>query len=145
MVIKNTVTKILVAIDGTKKSNKLVKMAINMARQSEATITGMYVQSTQSHSTFANIGTGRESIGDDVREVLNNAKRLAAQNGITFKEKIVHGDAGYNIIKVANSKKYNFNMLIIGTRGRSAIKGLFLGSISNYVVQSSRIPVLIIK
>jgi len=57
----------------------------------------------------------------------------------------MYRDIGYNLIKLAHGKKENFNLIVIGSRGRSAVRELFLGSVSNYVIHSSKIPVLIIK
>lgn len=39
--------------------------------------------------------------------MMTNAKVLSAQNGIVFKEKLMRGDIGYNLIKLAHDKKKN--------------------------------------
>ena len=75
---------------------------------------------------------------------MDEAKVLAAQNGIVFKEKLVRGDIGFNIIKLAHGKE-RFDMIVIGSRGRSSAKEMFFGSISNYVIHASKIPVVVVK
>ena len=76
---------------------------------------------------------------------MDNAKTLSAQNGIVFKEKLMRGDIGYNIIKLAHNKKEKFNLLVMGSRGRGSLKEMFFGSVSNYVIHASKVPVLIVK
>jgi nucleotide-binding universal stress UspA family protein len=71
------------------------------------------------------------------------AKRHCAQNGIMFEQKIVFGDAGFMIVKFANDK--NFDVIVIGARGLSALKEAFFGSVSNYVLHKSKLPVLVVK
>ena len=75
---------------------------------------------------------------------LEEAKILAAKHGIVFNEKIARGEIGYNIIKLAHGKG-NFDMIVIGSRGRSSTKEMFFGSVSNYVIHTSKIPVVIVK
>ncbi|MEO2220658.1 MAG: universal stress protein, partial [Nitrosopumilus sp.] len=38
-----------------------------------------------------------------------------------------------------------FDMIVMGSRGRSTTKEIFFGSVSNYVVHTSKIPVVIVK
>jgi len=97
------------------------------------------------HSEFRGVGSVRESSNKDVKKFLDEAKVLSAQNGIVFKEKLMRGDIGYNIIKLAHNKKEKFNLIVIGSRGRGSIKEVFFGSVSNYVIHASKIPVLIVK
>ena len=75
---------------------------------------------------------------------MEEAKTLAAQNGIVFKEKMARGEIGYNIIKASHGKT-KFDMIVMGSRGRSNTKEIFFGSVSNYVIHTSKIPVVIVK
>ena len=139
------INKILVPLDGSKNSKRGLEMAISMARQCNATITGIYSIYAPSHSEFGGVGSVEKSLNEEVNYFMEEAKMLAAKNGIVFKSKVLRGNIGYNIIKTAHSKKEKFDLLVIGSRGQGAIKEMFLGSISNYVVHSSNIPVLIVK
>ena len=143
--IKKKVSKILVPLDGSANSIRGLEMAISVARQFGATITGVYSVNEPPHSEFRGIGSVSESLNKEVKKILDQGKLLAAQNGIVFKEKKMRGDAGYNIIKLAHNKKDKFDLIVIGSRGRGSIKEMFFGSVSNYVIHVSKIPVLIVK
>jgi nucleotide-binding universal stress UspA family protein len=128
--IKKQVTKILVPLDGSKNSRRGLEMAISVARQFGATITGVYSINAPPHSEFRGVGSVQESLNDEIKKFMDEAKVLAAQNGIVFKEKMMRGDVGYNIVKLAQNKKEKFNLIVIGSRGRGSVKEMFFGSVS---------------
>lgn len=142
--IKKKISKILVPLDGSKNSIRGLEMAITLARNCKATITGIYSIYAPPHSEFRGVGSVGKSLNVQVKKFMEEAKVLAAKNGIVFNEKIARGEIGYNIIKLAHGKN-NFDMIVIGSRGRSSTKEMFFGSISNYVIHTSKIPVVIVK
>ena len=135
----------MVPLDGSANSMRGLEMAISLARQLGAIITGVYSINQPSHSEFRGIDSINESVNKEIKKIMEGAKLLSAQNGIVFREKVMRGDVGYNIIKLAHNKKNKFDLIIIGSRGRGSIKEMFFGSVSNYVIHASRIPVLIVK
>jgi len=143
-IITVEIKKILVPLDGSKNSIRGLEVAISIARSCHATITGVYAIYAPSHSEFGRILV-EKSLYTRVKKVLEEAKTISAQNGILFKSKIIRGDIGFNIAKLANDKKERFGIIVIGSRGRGSIKELFLGSVSHYVLHASKIPVLIVK
>jgi nucleotide-binding universal stress UspA family protein len=74
---------------------------------------------------------------------MSRAKKRAAQNGIDFSDDVIYGDEGPKINNYANNKK--FDIIVIGSRGQSELKDIFLGSTSNFVLHKSKIPLLIVK
>ena len=142
--IKKKISKILVPLDGSKNSKRGLETAITLARECKAIITGVYSIYSPPHSEFKGVGSVEESLNKEVKKFMEEAKLLAAQNGIVFKEKLIRGDIGYNIIKIAHGKE-KFDMIVMGSRGRSAAKEIFFGSVSNYVIHTSKIPVVIVK
>ncbi len=143
--INKKISKILVPLDGSKNSMRALEMAISMARQFGATIIGAYSINIQPYSEFQGVISVNKEWNNEIKKMMTDAKVLSAQNGIVFKEKLMRGDIGYNLIKLAHDKKENFDLIVMGSRGRSAVRELFLGSVSNYVIHSSKIPVLIVK
>lgn len=139
------IKKILVPLDGSKNSIRGLEVAISIARSCHATITGVYAIYAPPHSEFKGVNAVEKSLNAEIKKILEGAKTISAQNGILFKSKIIRGDIGFNIAKLANDKKEKFDMVVIGSRGRGSIKELFLGSVSHYVLHASKIPVLIVK
>ncbi len=79
----------------------------------------------------------------DAKKLMGNAKKLCAQNGIVFYEKIIFGNQAWEITEFANYKK--FDLIVMGSQGLGKMKEAFLGSVTNFVAHKSKIPVLIIK
>jgi nucleotide-binding universal stress UspA family protein len=140
---RSGIKRILVPLDGSKNSIRGLDNAIYLARQCQATITGIYVLPRVPVRTYRSIQYPEKEMLKDAESNMEYAKRHCAQNGIVFEKKISFGDPGYTITKYAKDKK--FDIIVIGARGRGSIKEVFFGSVSNYVVHKSGVPVLIVK
>jgi nucleotide-binding universal stress UspA family protein len=143
-VIKKKISKILVPLDGSKNSMRGLETAITLARSCGATLTGIYSIYAPPHSEFRGVGSVEKALNVKVKKFMEEAKLLSAKHGIVFNEKMARGDIGYNIIKLAHGKEH-FDMIVIGSRGRSSTKEMFFGSVSNYVIHTSKIPVVVVK
>ena len=119
-------------------------MAISLARQTGSILTGVYSINAPPRSEFRGVGSVENSLNQEVKKFMEEGKLLAAKNGIVFKEKLMRGDIGYNIVKLAQGKD-KFDMIVMGSRGRSSAKEMFFGSVSNYVIHTAKIPVVIVK
>lgn len=137
------ITKLLVPLDGSKNSIRGLNMAITLAKQCNASITSVHSVNTQSHSSFRSAHADTEETDEGINEIMEEAKRKVSKHGIEFDYKVMNGDIGYSIIKYA--KENEFDMIIIGSRGRNTIKNMLFGSVTNSVLQSSKIPTLVVK
>ena len=136
--------KILVALDGSNNSFKGLDAAIYLARQAHATLTGIFVF-PPTQSVFQPIRYDRKIMQKEGNHIMGKAKIRAAQKGIVFRHKITSGNPGLEIANVVNSKRNKFDLVVIGSRGLGGAKELFLGSVANYVLHKSKIPVLVVK
>ena len=143
MVIKTK--KILAPLDGSKNSIRGLDMAIHIARQSQGTITALAVKSVPGIYAIHPLGFLDFNSTSEMKKILSDAKLRAAKKGIKLIGKAISGDPGYDIARFVNNSKNGIDLVVIGARGRSSAKEIFLGSVSNYVLHKSKKPVLVVK
>jgi nucleotide-binding universal stress UspA family protein len=141
--IRKKIKKILVPIDGSKNSIRGLDNAISIARNCQATITGLYILPTYPRSIADAVIPFFVHPEREAKKFLADAKVRSAKKGILFKSKIIWGSPTSEIKEMANSKK--FDLIVIGARGMGSLKEIFLGSVSNAIVHKSKIPVMVVK
>jgi len=134
---------ILVPMDGSKNSFNALTKAIFLAKKCNSSITALYIL----HTAFDNPNLMYVSQSQNelkkVEKFLDTAKNQVTKNSIKFKKEIIFGHEAKEIIDFAQKRK--FDLIVIGARGHGTIKQMLLGSVSNTIVYSSKVPVLIIK
>lgn len=77
-------------------------------------------------------------------QIINNASASARKAGVTnVTAEILTGDYANSILEVAN--KMNADIIVMGRRGLSKLKGFVTGSVSHKVSQRAECSVLIVK
>ena len=137
------IKKILVPLDGSQNSMRGLNEAIYLARQCHATITGVYVIPIYPRNLADAIMPYQIHLTKSANKFMNNAKTKCAQGGVVFKSKIIFGSPVVEIDDMTKKKK--FDIIVIGSRGQSGLKEVFLGSVAKAIVHKSKIPVLVIK
>lgn len=80
---------------------------------------------------------------DEAEKVFEPARRLLNKVGFQAKESFVVGEAAESIAQTA--EKLDTDLIVMGSRGQSALRGLFFGSVSNGVLAQTKCPMLIIR
>lgn len=138
------IKKILVPLDGSKNSFKGLEYAINLAKPFKAKITGLYVIPLYPHYRSMFKSPIEEYLLGEAQTTVEKANKICKKQNVSFFSKILHGEAaGPKIVSYSQNKK--FDNIVMGSRGRSLLKEIFLGSTSNYVVHKSKIPVTIVN
>ena len=141
---KSQIQKILVPMDGSKNSFRGLDTAIYLARQFDATITGLYVVPVYPSFTVAGLtGSFRSKMTKYAQKFLSDAKTKAAQSGVMFHEKIVSGIAMDYVASYANTG--NFDLIVLVHRVHSSAWEMFFGSVVNATVHRSKIPIFVVK
>ena len=135
--------KILVPLDGSPNSIRGLDKAIEIAKGSDAEITGIYVFHLPLGAGIKYTQKMKDQAQKKAVKAVGPALNKAKKAGITFKYKTGGGHTGSEIVKFA--QRGNFDMIALGARGIGGVKETFLGSTSNYVMHKTKIPVLIVK
>jgi nucleotide-binding universal stress UspA family protein len=132
--------KILVPLDGSKNSLRALEQAVSIGRKSNVTITGFHVIKFP----LAFSKQIKKQYGKNVEQIMDTASKLVKKSGLTF-NRIVRSDGyvGAEIVNFAHDRR--FDLIIIGSRGPSPIGEIFIGSVANYVLNKSKLPVLLVK
>ena len=141
--IMSNLKKILVPLDGSTNSFRGLDRAIYLARQYHANLTGLYVVPMVPPAKTSPVTSLEKMFLNNAAKIMKKAKTIAAKNGVLFYDKVVYGDDDVEIVRFAS--RNNFDMIVIGARGRGAAKEIFLGSTSYYVLHKSPMPVMIVK
>ncbi len=146
--IKQKIKKILVLIDGSKNSQRGLDYAIILARNSQATITGLhaisfYSMGFQPFFTINMRSPIERVLEKEARQFMEQAEIRCGKNGVMFTSEIIHGSEGPSIVSYV--QRHDFDLIVVGSRGRTSAREIFLGSVSNYVLHRIKKPVLIVK
>ena len=133
--IRKRIKKILVPLDGSKNSLRGLDEGIYLARQCQATITGLYVIPIYPRNLADAIMPFQIHLTKEAERFMNEAKTRCAQKGIVFNYKVIFGSPTVEIEEL--SRKGKFDIIIIGSRGQSGLKEAFLGSVANVIVPKS--------
>lgn len=140
--------KLLVATDGSKNSLRAVKYAVQLLeRMSQAgsiTLISVHDDVALRH---ARRFVGKQAVEDYLRELseqdLADARKLLDKAGITHDMIIRTGHVASEIADAAERGK--FDLLVLGSKGRSALTDLLIGSVAKRVAEMSKVPVLLVK
>lgn len=80
---------------------------------------------------------------DNGTAALKPARRVLAKAGHVFDERMLVGDPGAEIVQLAHRGRYD--LVVMGSHGRGALKSLFLGSVVLKVLSGSSVPVLVVR
>ncbi len=139
MIERQKIKKILVPLDGSKNSLKALETGVHLAKEHEASLTVIHVI----HMSHKKELKQKELEEEVPPEFFLSAKNLAVKNDVPFNSRILTGDPGHSIVEYSDD--HNIDVIVIGARGISTFKKIFLGSVSNYVMHASKVAVMLIK
>lgn len=141
--------KIIVPLDGSDWSFRAAKYAIKIAKMANAEIIFMHAVVNPPYGDPRSAGIMITAYIKEAEELAElwyaKAGNMAANAGVKFMAETILdvASAADSIVNYAESKKAD--LIVIGTKGRTGLKRLLLGSVANGVVTHARCPVLVTR
>jgi len=134
---------ILLAVDGSEYSHIAIEYAKSLTELYGANLWLVHVFSNTSdllgYEDFEKLYAKRKSAG---QAVLDSAKKILGRPTFKVHEELLEGSEADAILSVA--EKHQADLIVMGTRGFGAVKGLLVGSVSRKVIHLSNCPVMVV-
>jgi nucleotide-binding universal stress UspA family protein len=137
---------ILHPTDYSDNSAYAFKVALSLAEQHEATLYVAHIVQTLGPEmvTFGEVTQERQPAGH-LHHLWEELLRVQAPQGSPVKIKHIlgEGDPALEVAEIA--KKYNSDLIVISTHGRTGLERLLMGSIAEKIVRLAPCPILTVK
>lgn len=139
-----TFKNILVPTDGSEYTKAAVRKAIELAKLSGGKITALYVldqtvlTNMPMDTAVMNVYNTLEKEG---KEAVDFVRDLGAQEGIEVTLSIKEGTP----VKVILDESPSYDIIVMGTLGRTGMSKLLMGSVAERVVRASSCPVMVVR
>lgn len=152
-------TKILVPVDGSEYSHDAAEYAIGIAKLTNGQVIALHVVHLPAYA-FAYSGsegvspmaiptplppTLTEDEKKTAKKIVDEVKEMGDAAGVKMETKIVerHPSVPDAIIQLA--KEEGVDLIVMGTKGKTAIRRFLLGSVTESVVHHAHCPVLVVR
>lgn len=138
--------RILVATDGSPSSTEAVAFGVELASEHETELIFVHVVPTLDVVPATGFGMGGafpHEPSDHDHVLLDEAAAVASEHGVVSTTAMLRGDTVDEIVAYADS--HDVDLIVVGSRGRGAIAGALLGSVSRGLLGESKRPVLIVR
>ncbi|WP_255348578.1 universal stress protein [Nitrosopumilus sp. SJ] len=138
----------LIPFDLSTQSTRAFKVAVDIAKKYDSKLTLLTcLEGDAWHHKFYDARADSELIKKQKsvsQKHLEKLKVIADKNNVSIKSNILTSKSVVNdIVNFAKSRKYD--LIVIGSHGRTGFDKALLGSVANGVSQKARCPVLIVK
>ena len=131
------------AIDGSTSAKRAFAQSLYLASRCDSRLEIVHVVPCEFGGDSVNTFELVEELKTKGKKILEQCKKIAARNNISIKTTSELGDPAKIIIKLAKSNDYD--LIIMGSRGRSAFKELLLGSVTQKVAHHAKCPVMVVR
>jgi hypothetical protein len=134
--------RILVAVDGSDCSEQIVDQAISMGRICNSSIIAISVVELYPE-TISLAPDLEHKLSTQTRETLDCVKERVEKEKIHCETVARSGPQPHQFI-VREAKDREVDLIVIGTRGKTRLKNVFMGSVAERVIGNAPCPVMVV-
>ena len=140
---------ILVPVDGSETSMKAVVKAAGLAKTFGSAVTALYVIDPYPFTGVgADFAYGQaqylSAATAEANTALEAVKKQMDEAGVDVKTMVGEGHAVHEgIVRVGEN--VGADLIVMGSHGRRGLEKLVLGSVAQRVLQTARVPVLVVR
>ncbi len=138
------IRKILIATDGSEYTKEAVSTGLHFAKMLGADVTALYVIDQTSFVSFpidSSIVSVYSLLENEGKKAVEDVKKEGEALGLKVETMVAEGSPTRKIVETAA----DFDLVVMGTLGRSALSKLFMGSVAERVTRYAPCPVLVVR
>lgn len=137
------IKKILVPTDFSSNADRALEFAVKLATDCHATLHLLHVDDDPMLNAPTTSEEFRDRFEDRMATMLASLLADEQRRKLHTTYAIVRGDAAFEIVAYAES--HAIDLIVVGSKGRSSLADLLIGSIANKVVHRAKCPVVTVK
>lgn len=145
-----SIARILVPVDFSAHSDRALRYAATLAGRFGATVELLHVVEDPfvtgawtSKAFIPNIPELMDALVVDARRQLSELRTFEAAEGVPLDVAVLTGEPAQTI--VGHAKAGGFDLIVMGTHGRTGLSHAFMGSVAERVVRTATCPVLTVQ
>lgn len=133
---------IILAVDGSECSRAAVDAAVYFARSHNGAITAV-TGVDLADEFYAEVPQAVKQMVGRAESALDEVRTITEQGGVVTEVAVREGQAYETVLGVAEEK--NGDVIFMGSHGRTGLKKLIMGSVTEKVIGYTRCPVMVVK
>jgi len=136
--------RVLIATDGSDYTKEAVSQGLYLAKVLGAEVTALYVVDQTSFVSFpmdSSIVSVYSLLENEGKRAVEEVVKEGEAIGVKVTPLIIEGSPTRKIVETSA----DFDLVVLGTLGRSALSKLFMGSVAERVTRYAPCPVLVVR
>lgn len=138
------IKKILLPVDGSPHSDRAAEYAVELAKTSGAEILVLHCHKpAPKFLGQPNFDQAAEKLSEQSGKIIDFYQTMLSMNNIPFDQLSVGGSAAQVITDTALAERCD--LIVMGSKGKSNLEGLIIGSVTHKVLHLAPCPVLVTR